>query len=229
MANRKSANSSSKAVVTDQDAVATLVQDGSTPATEPVATIPSGENGSDGTNTGAVDGTADAHDKAGGPATDPLAASSKDTPESATGSEAGNLAGLAEALAMTGCRDFDDLIENAITGRDLRDAIAAHAMFFAPHEDLGPIEHPVDIVGALVALVSKLQRKLDEARAISRAARAPGASDPVAIEKRSFVALGRINLDNVLVEVGGGVLIDKKQHEALSGLGVVDPEWDEGI
>lgn len=184
-----------------------LAQDGTTQAISGVATTPSDMNGSDGTNT--PESEAD-----GGAGT------------SASPSLLADINVLADLLAMTGCADRDDLIDMALVGRSLMNAIATHVSHEGPLENWSPAQDPAEVVGDLVEQIEVLQ---DQLTAAKTAARASEPSDQAQTAKRSFVALSQINLDNELVEVGGFVLIDEKQHAALAASDAVDRDWNEGF
>lgn len=101
-------------------------------ATPPGSSVPGG------TNTGAADGTADAHDQVG---------------EAAAVSPAD----LAAALALTGCADFADLVATARTGAALEAAIAEYTGAEGPLKDWAAADNPVDFADDLVAEIVLLR------------------------------------------------------------------------
>lgn len=115
------------------------------------AATPPGSSVPGGTNTGAADGTADAHDQAG---------------EAAAVSPAA----LSAALALSGCSDFDNLVAMAGTGVSLVAAIAEYTGTEGPLKNWSTAENPVDFVGDLVAEIVLLRDQAAERAKSDKAA-----------------------------------------------------------
>lgn len=235
MSKRKSEISSADEAALGTIGSETAPQDGSASETSDADATPAGKNGPAGTNT---------QQSGGGDAAEPELSGSEGpqgdvkvmdrdnapTPEvsaSASGnSMLADLKGLADALAMTGSKDFDDLVDMANVGRSLMERLGYHVTLEGPLKNWAPADDPAEVVGDLVNMIDELQGELDAVKGALAQARGDQSKED---ERRIFLALGRINIDNEPVEPGGRVRINRTQHATLAAAGVVPKDWEAGL
>lgn len=162
-----------------------------------------------------------------GTTTENLPGTTQNTPDSddqAAG--AGNSAGpaglleaaMAELVNRSGCADISHMIDMAKVGLSLMEVLDTAGQEDGPLKDWTPAEDPAEVVRDLCEVIAVLEDKL-----LFRNAPAD------ASDKRGFVVLSPVRLDNVLHDVHAPLWLTKDQHDELKPTGSVDPVWENGV